>query len=100
AEDQTGRCEHEEEAAADGAIRQALDAEKRRVVMALEHRESSEPANTTETDEQRLERRPAGGLTLRDRKDDGSEACGRERRSAQVEPAPARLLRIGGHDLH
>ena len=37
--------------------------------------------------------------TLGDREDDGAEARRREHGSAEVEPAPARLLRIGGHDL-
>ena len=100
AEDRTGRREHQEEAAADGTIRQPLDAQERCVGVALEDSEGSEARDAAETDEQRLERRPAGALTLGDREDDGAEARRGEHGSAEVEPAPARLLRIGGHDLH
>ena len=61
---------------------------------------AARPARPPRPNEQRLERRPAGGLTLCDREDDGAEARRREHGSAEVEPSPARLLRIGGHDLH
>ena len=62
AEDRTGRGEHEEEAAADGAIRQPLDAQERCIGAALERSEGSEAREAAETEEQSLERRPAGGL--------------------------------------
>ncbi len=60
---------------------------------------AARPARPPRPKQQSLERRPAGGLTLGDREDDGAEARCREHGSAEVEPTPARLLRIGGHDL-
>ena len=42
---------------------------------------------------------PAGLVGLGDRVDDRGHAAGGERGTADVEPTPARLLRVGGHDL-
>jgi hypothetical protein len=99
AEDRTGRGEHEEEAAADGAIRQPFDTQERCIGVALDGSEGSEAREAAETAEQSLEGRPAGALTLADREDDGAQACGCKNGSTEVEPSPAWLLRVGGHDL-
>ena len=62
AEDRAGRGEHQEEAAADGAIGEPLDPQERCVGAALKSREGSEPGEAAEADHERLGRRPAGAF--------------------------------------
>ena len=99
AEDRAGGGEHQDEAAADGAVGDPLDAEERLVDVQLVERERGEPGEAADPAEVRLDRRPAGESRLRDPVDDRGEARRRERRAAEVEAAPARLLRVGRDDL-
>src|SRR5207248_9005914 len=69
------------------------------VGMPLARCEDSQARQATESDEQSLERSPADALALGDCEHDGAEARCREQRSTQVEPPPARLLRVGRNDL-
>ena len=93
AEDRAGCGEHQEEAAADGAVGQPLDPQERRVGAALESREGREAGEAAEAEEVRLDRRPTGALGLGDREDDRAETRRCEHSAAEVETLPARLLR-------
>ena len=94
AEDRAGRGEHQEEAAADGAIGEPLDAQERCVGAALEDREGSEPGEAAEAEERasgrKSSRRPSACViakTIAPRLVVASSGA------AEVETAPARLLR-------
>jgi hypothetical protein len=98
-EEHGGGGEHHHEAAADGAISEALDAQQRLAGVQLEHREGGQAGERRGAHAQRLRRRPAQGLGLRQGVNQRAEAGGGEERAAQVEAAPLGPRRVGGQQV-
>ena len=92
-EDRACDGEHEDEAAADRAVGDPLDAEQRLVDVQLVDRERREPGEAADPADVRLDRSPASRVRLGDPVDDRGEAGRREGCACEVEAAPARLLR-------
>src|SRR5207302_412999 len=90
-EDRACGGEHEDEAAADGAVCDALDTEQRCVDVKLVDCERCEPGETADSTDVRLDGSPAGGVRLGDPVHDRREAGRRECCACEIEAAPARL---------
>ena len=96
AEDRAGRDEHQEQAAADGAVGDPLDPQERLLCVALPGCEGAESDEAERCEPDRLGRAPAGLICLGDRVDERGEAGGAEQGAGYVEATPARLLDIAG----
>ena len=99
-EHETGVDQGQQQAAADGAVAELLDAQERLGGAALGDREGERGPRspTPPMASVWVEVQPAL-LGLGDRVDDRGHAAGGEDRAAEVEPTPARLLGVGGNDL-
>jgi hypothetical protein len=98
AEQHGGGGEHHHEAAADGTVGEALDAQQRLPGVQFQRGERGEAGERGRAEAERLRRRPARGLGLRERVHQRAQACGRQQRAAQIEPAPLRPRVVGGED--
>jgi hypothetical protein len=92
--------QHHQEAAADGAIGQALHAQERLLRVQLDRGESGEAGECRGADAERLHRGPAGVLGLGKRVHERAEARRGEERAAHVQSAPARPNGVGRDDVH
>src|SRR5438477_5323713 len=82
-EDRARGGQHQHEPATDCTVGHAADVKERRVDVQLVDGERGEAGQPAETAEVRLDRRPAGGVRLRDPVYDYGEAGGRERRPGE-----------------
>ncbi len=80
AEDRAGRDEHQEQAAADGAVGESLDPQQGLLGPAFPGCEAAEPHEAKRCEPDRLGRAPAGVVCLGDRVDERGEAGGSEQR--------------------